>query len=75
MGSRARYDGNTEEENNGYVVFERNIHGLGGKKDGNKGESLLRSPPPLSTAGFLKGPKHDQVGYEFFYIKQTRMVR
>jgi hypothetical protein len=23
----------------------------------------------------LKGPKHDQVGYEFFYIKQTRMVR
>jgi hypothetical protein len=24
---------------------------------------------------YLKGPKHDQVGYEFFYIKQTRMVR
>jgi hypothetical protein len=23
----------------------------------------------------LKGPKHDQVGYEIFYIKQTRMVR
>jgi hypothetical protein len=23
----------------------------------------------------LKGPKHDQVGCEFFYIKQTRMVR
>jgi hypothetical protein len=23
----------------------------------------------------LKGPKHDQVGYEFFYIKQTRIVR
>ncbi len=23
----------------------------------------------------LKGPKHDQVGCEFFYIQQTRMVR
>jgi hypothetical protein len=23
----------------------------------------------------LKGPKHDQVEGEFFYIKQTRMVR
>jgi hypothetical protein len=23
----------------------------------------------------LKGPKHEQVGYEFFYIKQTPMVR
>jgi hypothetical protein len=23
----------------------------------------------------LKGPKHDQVGYDFFYIKQTPMVR
>jgi hypothetical protein len=23
----------------------------------------------------LKGPKHDQVGCEFFYIKQPRMVR
>ncbi len=23
----------------------------------------------------LKGPKHDQVGCEFFYIKQLRMVR
>ncbi len=23
----------------------------------------------------LKGPKHDQVGYVFFCIKQTRMVR
>jgi hypothetical protein len=23
----------------------------------------------------LKGPKHDQVGYDFFYIMQTRMVR
>jgi hypothetical protein len=24
---------------------------------------------------FLKGPKHDQVGCEFFYIKQSRMGR
>jgi hypothetical protein len=23
----------------------------------------------------LKGPKHDQIEGEFFYIKQTRMVR
>ncbi len=27
------------------------------------------------SVGALKGPKHDQVGYEFFYIKQTPMVR
>ncbi len=26
-------------------------------------------------ASSLKGPKHDQVEGEFFYIKQTRMVR
>ncbi len=30
---------------------------------------------PLAERPGLKGPKHDQVGYEFFYIKQTRMVR
>ncbi len=24
---------------------------------------------------YLKGPKHDQAGCEFLYIKQTRMVR
>ena len=29
----------------------------------------------LKDPGPLKGPKHDQVEGEFFYIKQTRMVR
>ena len=29
----------------------------------------------VKERALLKGPKHDQVGYEFFYIKQTRMVR
>ncbi len=28
-----------------------------------------------STFSTLKGPKHDQVGCEFFYIKQPHMVR
>ncbi len=30
---------------------------------------------PLRDGQHLKGPKHDQVEGEFFYIKQTRMVR
>ncbi len=29
----------------------------------------------FTATGPLKGPKHDQVGCAFFYIKQTRMVR
>ncbi len=32
-------------------------------------KEVIREQPPL------KGPKHDQVEGEFFYIKQTRMVR
>ncbi len=43
-------EGNTEEENNGYVVFELNIHGSGGKWGEVRGETLFRPPPPL--AGF-----------------------
>ncbi len=29
----------------------------------------------IAQQDLLKGPKHDQVEGEFFYIKQTRMVR
>ncbi len=31
--------------------------------------------PKVFLEPSLKGPKHDQVEGEFFYIKQTRMVR
>jgi hypothetical protein len=31
--------------------------------------------PTRNCLYILKGPKHDQVGCEFFYIKRTRMVR
>ncbi len=37
--------------------------------------SLKRAGLLKISMYFLKGPKHDQVGYEFFYIKQTSMVR
>jgi hypothetical protein len=30
-GPESRHDRNIEEENNGYVVFTRNIHGSAGK--------------------------------------------
>jgi hypothetical protein len=34
------------EENNGYVVFKRNIHGLAVKKVGKEGGRYSPSPPP-----------------------------
>jgi kinesin family protein 13 len=41
-----------------------------------EGSNINKSLTTLGEILFLlKGPKHDQVGYEFFYIKQTRMVR
>jgi hypothetical protein len=38
------HEGNTEEENNGYVVFNPRISW--------DREALLRQPPLISTAGF-----------------------
>jgi hypothetical protein len=40
--------GNTEQENNGYVVFKRNSQELARKKSGGGGGALLRPLPPLS---------------------------
>jgi hypothetical protein len=42
------HEGNTEEENIGYVVFKRNIYGSARKRV--RGVALLHPPPPLSTA-------------------------
>ncbi len=36
------HEGNTEEENNGYVVFKWNIHGSAGKWGGGEGGKGVR---------------------------------
>ncbi len=41
----------------------------------NPYKSLALTLDSSEVDWLLKGPKHDQVGYEFFYIKQTPMVR
>ncbi len=38
-------------------------------------EAEVKKSASLIVMPILKGPKHDQVEGEFFYIKQTRMVR
>jgi hypothetical protein len=43
-------EGNFEEENNGYVVFKKNIYGSTRKKGGERGCSLL----PPSRHHFLQ---------------------
>ncbi len=45
-------EGNTENENNGYVVFKRNIHGSLENRV-VRVEQLLRPPPSISTAELL----------------------
>ncbi len=45
-GARSGYEGNTEEENNGYVVFKWNIHSSTGKQDGGERGGVT---PPVPT--------------------------
>ncbi len=49
------HEGNTEEENNGYVVFELSTTGQLKTGWGRGGEALYRPPPPLSMVGFCAG--------------------
>jgi hypothetical protein len=54
---RAKHGGNTEEEINGYVVFNRNIHGSSGKYCGEGGVIALL------TAGVWTNIKDDVNGF------------
>jgi hypothetical protein len=46
------FQGNTEEENYGYVVLKKKYPRMSREKVVVRGEALLRPPPPLSAAGF-----------------------
>jgi hypothetical protein len=56
MAMSAMHEGNTEEKNNGYVVFKSNIFRSAKTKGGGgrgEGRRFSARPPPFYTAGFL----------------------